>query len=52
MEALKAVGLRLVLDTNQIVDAGSRWLVFRPGYAHSNAHVQLLRLTSTTHIDV
>ncbi len=49
MEALKAAGLRLVLDTNQIVGAGSRWLVFGRGYLQSNPHVRLLRLTATEH---
>lgn len=49
MEALKTAGLRLVLDTNQIVGAGSRWLGSRPGYPHSNPHVRLLRLTATAH---
>lgn len=49
MEALNAANLRLVLDTNQIVGAGSRWLVSGPGYASSNLHVRLLRLTATEH---
>lgn len=49
MEPLKATSLRLVLDTNQIVGAGSRWLASGPGYAPSNPHARLLRLTATEH---
>ena len=49
MEALKASGLRLVLDTNQIVGAGSRWLAPGTRRAASNRHLRLLRLTAAEH---
>ncbi len=49
MEALNPLTLRLVLDTNQIVGAGSRWLVSGTGHASSNRHLRLLRLTATAH---
>ena len=50
MEALNAPRLRLVLDTNQIIGAGSRWLIAPPGFGESNRHLRLLRLTAVAHI--
>lgn len=50
MGTLNARRLRLVFDTNQIVGAGSRWLVpGAPQLAGPNRHLRLLLLTLREH---
>lgn len=47
MESVNGSKLRLVLDTNQIIGAGSRWLV--DSATPRNQHLRLLALTATDH---